>query len=56
MKRLLNTLYVTVEGAYLAKEGETVLVRIEQDRITSYNVCYTKLLRSPCSGLSFLLD
>lgn len=29
MKRLLNTLYVTTEGAYLAKEGETVVVRQE---------------------------
>lgn len=27
MKRLLNTLYVTSHGAYLAKDGETVLVR-----------------------------
>ncbi|MDD5094299.1 MAG: type I-C CRISPR-associated endonuclease Cas1c [Dehalococcoidia bacterium] len=29
MKHLLNTLYVTTQGAYLAKEGETVLVRVE---------------------------
>jgi CRISPR-associated protein Cas1 len=32
MKRLLNTLYVTTQGAYLSKEGETVLVRVEQER------------------------
>jgi CRISPR-associated protein Cas1 len=32
MKRLLNTLYVTIQGAYLSKEGETVLVRVEQER------------------------
>lgn len=31
MKKLLNTLYVTTQGAYLAKDGETVLVRIEQE-------------------------
>ncbi len=31
MKRLLNTLYVTTQGAYLAREGETVLVRVEQE-------------------------
>ena len=31
MKRLLNTLYVTTQGAYLAKEGETVLVRVERE-------------------------
>lgn len=28
MKRLLNTLYVTTQGSYLAREGETVLVRV----------------------------
>jgi CRISPR-associated protein Cas1 len=31
MKRLLNTLYVTSQGAYLAREGETVLVRVERE-------------------------
>jgi CRISPR-associated protein Cas1 len=30
MKQLLNTLYVTTQGAYLAKEGETVAVRVEE--------------------------
>ena len=29
MKKLLNTLYVTTNGAYLAKEGESVIVRVE---------------------------
>ncbi len=29
MKKLLNTLFVTTQGAYLAKEGETVAVKIE---------------------------
>ena len=29
MKHLLNTLYVTTQGAYLAREGETALVRVE---------------------------
>jgi len=29
MKRLLNTLYVTTKGAYLAREGETVQVRLD---------------------------
>jgi len=28
VKHLLNTLYVTTQGAYLAREGETVLVRV----------------------------
>lgn len=30
MKKLLNTLYVTTQGAYLAKEGETVVVKVER--------------------------
>lgn len=31
MKKLLNTLYVTTQGAYLAKEGETVVVKVNQE-------------------------
>lgn len=31
MKKLLNTLYVTTQGAWLARERETVLVRVEQE-------------------------
>ena len=30
MKKHLNTLFVTTQGAYLAKEGETVVVRVER--------------------------
>ncbi len=30
MKKHLNTLFVTTQGAYLSKEGETVAVKIEQ--------------------------
>ncbi len=30
MKKYLNTLFVTTQGAYLAKDGETVAVRIER--------------------------
>src|SRR3989304_9121290 len=29
MKKLLNTLFVTTQGAYLSKEGETVIVKID---------------------------
>jgi CRISPR-associated protein Cas1 len=29
MKKHLNTLYVTTQGAYLSKEGETVLVSVD---------------------------
>jgi CRISPR-associated protein Cas1 len=31
MRKLLNTLYVTIPKAYLSKDGETVLVRVEQE-------------------------
>ena len=31
MKKLLNTLYVTTQGAYLAKDGECVAVRIDNE-------------------------
>lgn len=31
MKKYLNTLFVTTQGAYLAKDGETVAVRIDRE-------------------------
>jgi len=31
MKQLLNTLYVTTQGSYLARDGEAVAVRVEQE-------------------------
>ncbi|MGQ9813247.1 MAG: CRISPR-associated endonuclease Cas1, partial [Dissulfurimicrobium sp.] len=31
MRHLLNTLYVTTQGAYLARDGETVIVRVEHE-------------------------
>ncbi|MDP3050657.1 MAG: type I-C CRISPR-associated endonuclease Cas1c [Eubacteriales bacterium] len=31
MRHLLNTLYVTTQGAYLCREGETVSVRVERE-------------------------
>ena len=31
MKKHLNTLFVTTQGAYLAKEGETVAVKVEHE-------------------------
>lgn len=30
MKKHLNTLFITTQGAYLAKDGETVAVRVEK--------------------------
>jgi len=31
MKKHLNTLFVTTQGAYLSKEGETIAVKIEHE-------------------------
>jgi CRISPR-associated protein Cas1 len=31
MKKLLNTLFVTTQGAYLSKEGETVVVKVDNE-------------------------
>lgn len=54
MKRHLNTLYVTTQGAYLAKDGETVAVRVDQEtrlRVPIHNldgvVCFGQVGASP---------
>lgn len=54
MKKLLNTLYVTTQGAYVAKEGESAVVRIEQEtrlRIPIHSigsiVCFGQVSCSP---------
>jgi len=42
MKQLLNTLYVTTQGAYLARDGETVLVKVEDEvrlRVPIHTLC-----------------
>ena len=31
MKKHLNTLFVTTQGAYLGKDGETVAVKVNQE-------------------------
>ncbi len=72
MKPLLNTLYVTTQGAYLARDGETVLVRVEREtkiqvpiHTLSGIVCFGQVSCSPplmglCAergvGLSFLTE
>jgi len=48
MKKLLNTLYVTTNGAYLAREGETVLVRVEKE--TRFQVPIHTLSGIVCFG------
>ena len=54
MKQMLNTLYVTTQGAYLRKEGETIVVEAEQQvraRLPIHNigglVCFGNVLCSP---------
>jgi len=72
MKRLLNTLYITTQGAYLAKDGETVDVRVEHEtrlRVPIHTlgaiVCFGQVSCSPflmgmCAernvGLAFLTE
>jgi CRISP-associated protein Cas1 len=72
MKRHLNTLYVTTQGAYLAKDGEAVAVRVEKEvlmRIPIHTlggiVCFGQVGFSPfllglcgeCGvGVSFLTE
>lgn len=54
MRRLLNTLYVTTQGSYLAQEGETVVVRVERSdrlRVPIHQldgiVCFGQVSASP---------
>lgn len=54
MKRHHNTLYVTTQGAYLASEGETVVVRVEQEdrlrlplHMLEGIVCFGRVSASP---------
>lgn len=72
MKKHLNTLFVTTQGAYLAKDGETVAVRVEREvrlRIPIHTIggiiCFGNVSVSPflmgfCAkngvGISFLTE
>ena len=54
MKKHLNTLFITTQGSFLAKDGECVLVRVEQTdkaRIPIHTlggiVCFGNVLASP---------
>lgn len=54
MKKLLNTLFVTTQGSYLSKEGETVVVKVEKQvkvRIPIHTlsgiVCFGNVSMSP---------
>lgn len=39
MKKLLNTLYVTTQGAYLQKDGETVAVKVDGETALRVPTC-----------------
>ncbi|SPD73551.1 CRISPR-associated endonuclease Cas1 1 [uncultured Desulfobacterium sp.] len=72
MKKHLNTLFVTTQGAYLSKEGETILVRVEKETRLQVPVhtiggivCFGNVMVSPflmgfCAengvGISFLTE
>src|SRR5512139_2637505 len=72
MKKHLNTLYVTSQGAYLSKEGETVLVSVDGEKRLQIPVhtlggivCFGRVMCSPflmgfCAqnnvGMSFLTE
>ena len=54
MRKMLNTLYVTTQGAYLHKEGETVVVKVDKEsklRLPVHTlgsiVCFGNVLCSP---------
>lgn len=54
MRKLLNTLYVSTQGAYLHKEGETVVVEREREKVLQLPihaiggiVCFGDVLCSP---------
>jgi len=54
MKRLLNTLFVTTQGTYLARDGENILVRVERQtrlRLPVHNLggvtCFGRVMCSP---------
>ncbi|AMV71700.1 type I-C CRISPR-associated endonuclease Cas1c [Desulfuromonas carbonis] len=54
MRKMLNTLYVTTQGAYLNKEGETVVVNVEREtrlrlpiHTLSSIVCFGQVSCSP---------
>ncbi len=54
MKKYLNTLFVTTQGAYLSKEGETVIVSVDREKLLqlpihtiSGIVCFGQVSMSP---------
>ncbi len=72
MKHLLNTLFITTQGSYVAREGETLLIRVEHETKNRFPivqlqsvVCFGQVSVSPpamelCAGhgvtVSFLSE
>jgi CRISPR-associated protein Cas1 len=52
MKHLLNTLYVTSPGAFLCREGETVIVRVEQETKLQVPVAAARQLFPTLAGMN----
>ena len=42
MKKLLNTLFVTTQGSYLFKEGETVVIKADDEIRLRLPYSYTR--------------
>lgn len=54
MKHLLNTLFITTQGSYIAREGETLLIRVEHETKNRFPVvqlqsviCFGQVSMSP---------
>jgi CRISPR-associated protein Cas1 len=54
VKKLLNTLFVTTQGAYLSKEGETVVISVDNKKLNHFPlhtlsgiVCLGRVMCSP---------
>ncbi len=48
MRQLLNTLFVTTQGSYLKREGETIIVQVEKE--TRLQIPVHNLSGSSASG------
>jgi CRISPR-associated protein Cas1 len=62
MKHLLNTLYITTQGSYIAREGETLLIRVEHETRNRFPVvqlqsvvCFGQVTMSP-SGMELCAE
>lgn len=54
MKKLLNTLYISTQGAYISRDGETILIRVDEKTIHQFPihiiegiVCFGNVMCTP---------